>query len=78
MGMKHLLGWGLIAWGALGVYNQFTVYQAAASGTPSVTSPFNAFDPANLLKIPAGAGLVSAPMLTDAAIAAVGAWLAFS
>lgn len=77
MGVKHILGWGLMLWGAVGAYNQFTVYQAAQSGNPSNVSAFQSFDPATVLKIQQGAGLFAAPMLTDLGIIGVGAWLAF-
>ena len=77
MGVRQILGWGLLLWGAAGSYNQFTIYQAAQAGNPSNISAFNSFDPATVLKIQQGAGLFAAPMLTDVGILAVGAWLAF-
>jgi hypothetical protein len=78
MHVKKILGFAIMAWGALGAYNQYTIYAAATAGTPSAVSMFNAYDPATLLSIPQGAGLLAAPMLADVGIAAVGAWLAFS
>jgi|307.fasta_scaffold11322_6 hypothetical protein len=77
MGVRQILGWGLLAWGAIGAYNQFTVYQAAQAGNPSNTSAFNSWEPATVLKIQQGAGLFAAPMLVDLGILGVGAWLAF-
>lgn len=76
--MKRILGWGLLAWGAVGAYNQFTVYQAAAAGNPSAVSMFQSIDPANLFKVPTGSGLFTAALATDLAIAGVGAYLAFA
>lgn len=75
MGVKHILGWTFLVAGALGAYNQYTITNAAAAGTPSAVSMFAKFDPATLLSIPQGTGMFAAPMLTDIGIAGIGAWL---
>jgi hypothetical protein len=74
--MKHYLGLALLAWGAAGIVNQMFYIKALTSGQ-APTAMLNSVDPATVLNIanPGGAGYTSPGMLTDTAIAAVGAWL---
>lgn len=78
MSTKHWLAIALMAWGGVGVLNQFFNIQALTSGT-APTAALNSFDPATVLSIgnPSGAGYLSPGMLTDAAITAAGAYLYF-
>lgn len=75
---KHWIGLGLMVWGGLGMVNQFFMIQALQSGQ-APTAALNSFDPATVLSIgnPSGASWTSPGMLTDAAIAAGGAYLRF-
>jgi len=76
MSTKHWIAAALLAWGGIGVVNQFFYIQALTSGQ-APTAALNSFDPATVLNIanPSGAGYTSPGMLTDAAIVALGAWL---
>jgi hypothetical protein len=78
MGAKKWLGLALMIWGGIGVTNQFFNIQAL-SGGQAPTAALNTFDPATVLSIPnpSGAGYTSPAMLTDAAIAATGAYFYF-
>lgn len=78
MNAKHWIGLALMVWGGVGVVNQFFNIQALTSGQ-APTAALNSFDPASVLSIgnPQGAGYTSPGMLTDAAIAAGGAFLYF-
>lgn len=76
MGTKHWVAIGLMAWGGIGVINQFFMIQALTSGQ-APTAALNSFDPATVMSIanPSGASYTSPGMLTDAAILAGGAYL---
>jgi hypothetical protein len=78
MDKKNWLGLALLAWGGIGIINQFFLIQALSSGQ-APTAALNSFDPATLLNIgnPSGAGWTSPGMLTDAAIAGAGIWIAY-
>jgi hypothetical protein len=78
MGSLKWIGLALMVWGGVGVTNQFFNIQALSSGQ-APTAALNSFDPATLLSVanPSGASYTSPAMLTDAAIAAAGAYLYF-
>jgi hypothetical protein len=76
MGTRKWIGILLMAWGGVGVLNQFFMVQALTGGT-NPTAALAAFDPATMLKVanPSGASYTGPAMLTDAAIAGVGVWI---
>lgn len=76
MRTKHWLGLGLLAWGGVGLINNFFMIQALTSGQ-APTAALNSIDPATVLNVPnpKGAGWTAPTMLTDAAITAAGAYL---
>ena len=78
MGPKKWIGLAIMLWGGIGVTNQFFNVQALTSGQ-APTAALNSFDPATVMGVgnPSGAGYTSPGMLTDAAIAAAGAYLYF-
>ena len=76
MNAKHWIGWGLLAWGAIGLGNQLMLVQALGSGQ-APTAALNSFDPAVVFGVgnPQGASYTSPGMLTDAVLTGMGAWL---
>jgi hypothetical protein len=76
MKVKQWIGIGLMVWGAAGIVNNFMMIQALQNGQ-APTAALNSVDPATVLKVAnaQGASYTSPTMLTDAAIAAAGAYL---
>ena len=71
--MKRWLGWGLLVWGLIGVYDQYTLIPSTSNVSP--VSSLTAFDPAEMIGMGTSTSVFSPAMLVDASIAGVGAWL---
>lgn len=70
------VGWGLLIFGAAGVYYRYTLFQASAQGNPALTNQsLKMFDPAGYLGLQPGTGLVDLPMGVNGATAALGIFL---
>jgi hypothetical protein len=72
--MKYL-GYALIAGGAVGAYGRYTVYQASQAANPALTSALDKYDPAKLVGITYGSGLLDAGMAFDIALVLLGGYL---
>jgi hypothetical protein len=70
------VGWALLIAGAAGAYYRYTLYQASSQGNPGlVNNSLKTFDPASMVGMTPGTGLLDLPMGIDAAVIVVGALL---
>jgi hypothetical protein len=69
----RIVGWALIAAGALGLYSRFNVYSANQAGSTGNVSPLANYDPATLvLNIAPTGNLLDAGTIVDALVVGAG------
>lgn len=67
------LGWALLLTGAAGAYYRYTLYQASSQGNPGLTNnSLKVFDPASMIGLNPGNGLLDLPMGIDVVVIIVG------
>lgn len=70
------IGWALLIAGAAGVYYRYTLYQASSQGNPALANnSLKTFDPASVIGLQTGSGLLDLPMGVDALVIIIGAVL---
>jgi hypothetical protein len=70
------LGWLLLIAGAAGAYYRYTLYQASSQGNPGLANnSLKTFDPASLIGMAPGTGLLDLPMGVDVVVIIIGAVL---
>jgi hypothetical protein len=70
------LGWALLIAGSAGAYYRYTLYQASSQGNPGlVNNSLKTFDPASMVGIAPGTGLLDMAMGVDVLAIALGAVL---
>jgi hypothetical protein len=67
------VGWALLIAGAAGAYYRYTLYQASAQGNPALANnSLKTFDPASLMGLSTGSGLLDLPMGVDILVVIIG------